>query len=429
MKVIKSVCFLLVLYFLFILVNPVTASTNMTAYPETNGKAVILLDANSGRVLYERNSHQQLPPASLTKIMTGLLVVENGDLEQIVTVSEYAAATPECTIYLEPGETLTRMELLYGALLPSANDACNALAESMAGSETNFLVLMNQRARELGLQNTHFLNTHGLEAEGHYSSAYDLAILTKKALSYPVFAEVVKTKSKTIPWAGRADEDRILLNQNRLLSRYEGAIGVKTGYTKQAGNCVVGAARRGEMILIAVSMNSSTVYDDLKNMLDFGFDNYKMVTLGESNDFLGEVKVIKGDSKVEKVRPASNISLAATDAEIPYLAYSINLKPSVTAPISQGDILGACKLYLKGEQIGSIDLVAAQTIGLKDSWTEWLSSPLSAAKSSPWFARIVVILLLLAAFLKRKNLENGLKRLLLFLLRNRLPNQPRRRRY
>lgn len=414
----------LLLYLLYT-VSPASAIAESDTQPglQTNGKAVILMDAHSGRVLYERNSQKRLPPASLTKIMTGLLVAENGNLDKKVRVSRYAAETPECTVYLEPGEVLTRMELLYAAMLPSANDACNALAENIAGDEDTFLELMNQRAHELGLKNTRFQNAHGLETEGHYSTAYDLALLTKKALTYPVFAEVVGSKRAVIPWASREDEDRILLNQNRLLYRYEDAIGVKTGYTKQAGNCVVGAARRGDMVLIAVSLNSPTVYDDLKHMLDYGFDHYQMAILGKSDQVSGKVRVLKGEASTIQVKPADHIAVAATEEELPYLAYSLHLKPEITAPVYSGDVLGTCHVYLHGAIISSQDLTAAQTVGRKNSWTATVHSQTSAALNSKWLNRSLGLALFMVLFINRRHLENGLKRFLLFLLRNKIPPQ------
>ena len=380
-----------------------------------NGQAVILMDAKSGRVLYERNGQEQLPPASLTKIMTGLLVTENGNLDKKVTVSKHAADTPECTIYLEPGEVLTRLELLYAALLPSANDASVALAESIAGSEANFLEMMNQRAEELGLQNTHFVNPHGLHYEEHYTSAYDLALLTKTALSNRLFAKVASTPRAVIPWDSRPDEDRLLLNQNKLLHRYDGAIGVKTGYTRQAGNCVVGAAKRGDMVLIAVSMNSSTVYEDLEILFDYGFENYYMASLGKSHDLSRSINVRNGESSTVTVLPATDLLVAVTDEEAPYLAYSLEIKPDVTAPIQTGDILGNCNLFIREESVGNIDLIAMHDVGIQTfSWTTTLFTVLKG------LSLLTVCLLFIKMIRKRLRQQNS---------KGRIPSQYRRPHY
>jgi len=427
-KFLKTIVILTIFTLVFNLnSSPATADTQVCALPETGGKAVILMDAASGRVLYERDSHTELPPASLTKIMTAMLVVENGDLEHKVTASEHAANTPESSIYLEPGEVLTRMDLLYAAMLPSANDACTALAESIAGDEASFVLQMNKRAAELGLKNTHFANPHGLEAKGHYTSAYDLALLTRQALSYSLFVRVARTENKTIPWQAK-DEDRILLNHNRLLYNYDGAIGVKTGYTRQAGNCVVGAAQRGDMILIAVTMNSPTIYKDLQNMLDYGFNNYKIINLCKAGEVMGKVDILNGQSKQVDVTLARNLSVAAADDEIPNLAYSMTLEPSAKAPIEKGDILGVCRLYLKGEYISNTNIVAEERIGIRQTWME--TSVLGRLANTIFDKSNILILgLILVVYLFRKRLEKALKRLILFLLPQKIKEQHRNQRF
>lgn len=395
-----SVCLIVLLCFFFD-TSYVLAGNELAI----NGQAIILMDAKSGRVLYERNSQEQLPPASLTKIMTGLLVAENGNLDKEVTISEHAANTPECTVYLEPGEILTRLELFYAAMLPSANDACVALAESIAGSETSFLEMMNQRAEELGLRNTHFVNPHGLHYEDHYTSAYDLALITKTALTNPLFSQVVSTPRAVIPWDSRPDEDRILLNQNKLLNRYDGAIGVKTGYTRQAGNCVVGAAKRGDMLLIAVSMNSSTVYEDLEMLFDYGFDNYYMANLGKSHDLSRSINVRNGELNTVTVLPATDLLVAVTDEEAPYLAYSLEIKSDVTAPIQTGDILGNYKLFLREESVGNIDLVAMHDVGSQTfSWPTTLFTILKG------LSLLTVCLILMMVIRKRLRQQNSKRR-------------------
>jgi len=426
-----------VLVFLFIILiilsNTALVSTSAeaagvnAAQPQTNGKAAVLMDASSGRVLYEKNSHDRLPQASLTKIMTALLVIENGDLNKEVTVSENAANTPECSIYLEPGETLTRLELLYGAMLHSGNDAAMTLAESVSGNELSFVKLINQRARQLEMNDTHFCNPHGLEAAGHYSSAYDLALLSRKALANQVFAQVVGTKQKLIPWAGH-NEDRVLINMNRLLYRYDGTIGVKTGYTKEAGNCVVGAARKGDMVLVAVSMNSTAVYDDLQQMLDYGFENYQMLTLGKIDEISFDIKVMEGESKTIAAAPAEDLRVAVTPAEIPGVCYSIVPPAQVTAPLEKGSALGVFKLYIDGKQVAAIDLLASESVNKKvpNKYLASLGQSMIFLLTK-WYYFMAGLLLALMLY-KRKNKiswEECLRRFLLRLLRK--PIERRRR--
>jgi D-alanyl-D-alanine carboxypeptidase (penicillin-binding protein 5/6) len=362
---------LLVALVIILNVNPILAykkvSTNESiSYPEPKGKAAVLMDAGSGRILYDENSRERLPQASLTKIMTALLVIENGDLNKDIQISTNATKTPESGINLQPGETLTRQQLLYACMLHSANDAAMALAESVSGNEQAFVKLMNERAKQLGMQDTHFCNPHGLENKNHYSSAYDLALLTRQAMSNPIFQQVVATRTTTIPWAGHP-QDRTLVNENRLLYRYDGAIGVKTGYTKEAGNCVVGAAQRGNMILIAVSMDSPTVYDDLERMLDYGFTHYQMVTLEKSDQIAVPIKVLMGQVSTVIARPTSDLAVAATAAEVSQLTYKVIPRLQVFAPVKQGDPMGVCQIYLKGTKIGEVALLADSDVSIKAS--------------------------------------------------------------
>jgi len=334
------------------------------SYPEPNGKAAVLMDAASGRVLYSKNMNNRLPPASLTKIMTAMLVVENGDLDQNVQASKHAVETGESTIYLQVGETLTVRELLYACMLPSANDASTALAETIAGSDGTFVELMNQRASQLGMADTHFCNPHGLEKAEHYTSAYDLALLTRQAMTYPIFRQVVATKRMSLPWAGR-NEPRIILNENRLLYRYKGTIGVKTGYTKKAGNCVVGAARKGDLELIAVALNSSTVYEDLQQMLDYGFTHYEMVNLQNADQISAQITVLSGKVKMVTAIPASDLLVAVKPQEKDKLSYKIVPNSKVSTPLKIGDPLGACIIYLNNKEVRRINLIAASEVPLK----------------------------------------------------------------
>ncbi len=346
--------------------NPVKADSpaENAAYPTTQGKAVLLMDAHSGRVLYEVNSHQHLSPASVTKIMTGLLVVENGNLNQVVEVSEKAATTPESAIWLEVGEKLTRGQLLYALMLNSANDASVALAESVAGSEEAFVKLMNRRAQQLGMKDTHFCNPHGLEESGHYTSAYDLAVLGREAMKHKVFREVVATKTHKIPWAGN-DYERLLINKNRLLWRYDDAIGIKTGYTKQAGNCVVGAAKRGTLTLIAVSLNSPTVYPDLQAMLDYGFANYTLKTIKEAHQVSVKVPVVNGQQETVLAVPKTDLMVAVTTEEMPHVSYTVHPRDQITAPVKEGQVVGTCKIQVAGTEVSSVELLATTAVAEK----------------------------------------------------------------
>ncbi len=341
--------------------GPGAAGGQEKATTLVKAKYAVLMDEGSGRVLYALNSSQRVPMASLTKVMTALLVLENGNLDQMVYVSSMAAETGESTVSLEPGEILSRRDLLNVLLLSSANDAATALAESVAGSEDNFVALMNSRARELGMNDTHFSNSHGLNAPDHYSSAYDLAVLSRKAMANPAFQQLVATKSAVLPWVGHP-WPRFLFNHNQLLFRYSGAIGIKTGYTSEAGNCVIGDAQRGSLRLIAVVLHSPDVYGDIENLLNYGFNNYQALDLDNSGLNPVSIKVSGGVEPSVDAWPERQLIVAALPDEEGELSYKATVLPVVAAPVQKGAVLGAVNVLLNGSQIGAVDLLATSDI-------------------------------------------------------------------
>ncbi len=335
-------------------------------------KAAVLIDEGSGRILYAKNPSERLSIASLTKVMTALLVLENGALDQKVYISRRAAETGESTIWLEPGEIFSRKELLDALLISSANDAATALSESIAGTEENFVAMMNRRAQELQLVNTHFSNAHGLDAPDHYSSAYDLAVLSRQAMASPFFQQVVATKSTTLPWVGHP-WPRFLINKNRLLFRYSGADGIKTGYTKKAGNCVIGAAQRGPLGLIAVVLDSPDVYGDQERLLDYGFNDYQAFAPDESSLHDLQVRVLNGQENAVGVLPDRQVIAAALPGEEKDLSYKTTALPNITAPVKKGTVLGSVQIFLKGNAIGAVDLIAASDVPARPAfWPELL---------------------------------------------------------
>ncbi len=394
-----------------------TLSAALATCPEPQGKSAVLMDFSSGRILYDKNSHERVPPASVTKIMTALLVIEDGNLDQLVEVSEIAAGTRECTVYLQEGEQITRRDLLYACMLPSANDAAVALAESVAFNLDAFVELMNQRAMELGMDDTHFCNPHGLHEDGHYSSAHDLALLSREAMKHSTFRDLVSTHNTIIPGAP-GGEERSLWNQNRLLYRYEGTLGIKTGYTKQAGNCLVGAAKKGEMQLIAVSLNSPAVYDDVISMMDYGFTNYQVLELeGKEEPIL--VKVNGGEQKSVIARPVTELLVAASEEERSFISCSIMPYGEVPAPVEKGDILGVCKLYKQDEAIASIDLVAAESVSIKQPWTVSVKSwTLILLK---WFISIFLVIIISKNEKAQQIFKSCLRYVILKIIKKRSP--------
>ena len=267
--------------------------------PQVSAKSAALLDGTTGECLYEKNGDQRALNASTTKIMTGLLVCEAGDLGRTVTVPETAAGTEGSSMYLKSGETLTRRELLYGMMLHSGNDAALTLAISISGSEAAFVRQMNRRACALNLTQTHFANPHGLDSGENYSTALDLARLAQAALQNEQFRAVVSTK--TITCAGRT-----LTNHNKLLWRYDGCIGVKTGYTRHAGRILVSAAERGGRMLIAVTISDPDDWRDHVSLLDYGF-----AVLGSDTPVYPQNRRIVWKNDCKKFWRAAQVSPAA----------------------------------------------------------------------------------------------------------------------
>ena len=251
-------------------ITPLYAQNQSTVQniPQITAEAAVVMDLNTGEVLYGKNEHQQRPPASLTKVMTGYLATkQNRYYSEYVTVSETAAHTGESSLNLKADDVLTFEHLLYGALLKSANDACVALAEHMAGSEDAFVDNMNLQACLLGCANTYFKNTNGLPEENHYSSAYDLAVMTRAAMQVPDFAQIVQTQEHMVRWQ---DGRQLLVhNTNRLLREYPGAIGVKTGTTNEAGQCLIAVAEKAGKQVAVVVLKSKNRFYDATALLDY----------------------------------------------------------------------------------------------------------------------------------------------------------------
>ncbi|MFD0586858.1 D-alanyl-D-alanine carboxypeptidase family protein [Paenibacillus sp. GCM10027627] len=261
----------------------------------TNAKGAALIDVESGRLLYSSNGDTPMRIASLTKIMTAIVAIEHGNLSDMVKTSGRAVGKEGSSIYLQLDEEMSLSNMLYGLMLRSGNDAATAIAEHVGGSEEGFVYLMNAKAEQIGLANSHFMNPHGLDAEGHYSSANDLAKLTAYALKNEAFAQIVGTKVKTAPNPHEQWEYK-WQNKNKMLSMYEGADGVKTGYTKKALRCLVSSATRNGQKLAAVTINDSDDWADHRNLLDFGFANYPLQTIADKGKELTDYPYALGQS-------------------------------------------------------------------------------------------------------------------------------------
>jgi D-alanyl-D-alanine carboxypeptidase (penicillin-binding protein 5/6) len=332
--------------------------------PRIAASAAILIDAETGQVLYEKNADERRPIASTTKIMTALLILEHGNLDAPCTISQAAASTPQSSIWLEPGESVRLNDLLTAVLVKSANDAAAAAAEAVAGSQTAFVDMMNARARELGAQNTHFANPHGLYDPQHYSSARDLAAITQVAMRQPRFAELVSTRRATIPWPGK-DCERLLLNKNKLLTMMPGADGVKTGYVKESGQCLVASASRDGWRLIAVLLDSPELWAEAQTLLDYGFGNFRALQFAHRGRPVVWVNVLGGEKPRVSLVPSRSLMLVLpkTTRQSPVYMPRIDLTHSrFSAPVRAGQPMGRMVLVAGNRELRAVDLLAAEAV-------------------------------------------------------------------
>lgn len=334
----------------------------------TSAVSCVIIDAASGRVLLEHNAHQALPMASTTKVMTALLAIERGNLDDEVTCSRNAFGVPGTSIYLSEGETLTLEQMLYGLMMASGNDAATAIAEYIGGTVQDFCALMTERARELGCESTVFLTPHGLPCEGHYTTAWDLATIAREAMTHPVFRQIVSTSRAKIPWEGR-EYDRVLNNKNKLLTTYEGATGIKTGYTRAAGRCLVFGAERDGLEIIGVVLNCYDWFQEAARLMDMAFAHYEMQSMLASGVPLRTVAVNGGLMDAVTVCPTAELKAAVPQNTLP--SVEVELPEQVQAPVFRGDVVGEARMVLGGEVLASVPLVAAETVLLDDFASRW----------------------------------------------------------
>ena len=327
-----------------------------------SASSAILTDAESGRVLMEKNAYERRGMASTTKIMTAIVAIENGKLEDIATVSHTAVNVEGSSMWLKEGEKLPLRSLLYGLMLNSGNDAATAIAEHISGDVDKFADLMNKTAKKIGVNDTHFTNPHGLDNENHYTTAYDLARITRYALNNHVFSEIVSTKSKIVE-SFEGGFDRNLNNHNKMLTIYNNADGVKTGFTKKCGRCLVSSATRDDMRLIAVTLNAPDDWNDHTEMLDFGFSNFKSVTPIYKGDFIKSLAVNNGiDTKVSVIAN-SDLKTVLKDDEEFTIEYEVPEK--IDAPVAKNTVVGIVKLCVNGNVVSVSDLVTKYGVGEK----------------------------------------------------------------
>ena len=332
---------------------------------DIKAKSAILMEVNTGEILCEMNSDEQLPPASITKIMSLLLVMEAIDhgemsVEDVIAASEHACSMGGSQIWLEPGESMTVDDLLKAAVIASANDATVALGEQIAGSEEAFVAMMNARATQLGMTNTNFINATGLDAEGHKSTAHDVAIMSAELIKH----DLIKNYS-TVWMDSLRDGQSELVNTNKLVRFYEGTTGLKTGTTSGAGYCLSATAERNGLELVAVIMSGDTSQDRFngaKKLLDYGFANYAYSDIVPELDDATSIDVNGGVLPQVKIEAKNNFNLLLKKSQASGVTQKLNLPKNVSAPVKKGDVLGTVDFYSGDNQIGSVDVTAAETI-------------------------------------------------------------------
>lgn len=371
----KKRVFCAVLVLLLILSMPCFAE-QLDAVPEVTARNVVLVNTNTGATAYSLNPDEKVYPASVTKLMTLIVALEHiDDMEAIVTVDESCyddLVVGSSNMALKDGEQLRVIDLLYGIALSSANEAANAIAQYLCGDAPAFVELMNQKAAELGANNTHFVNTHGLQDENHYTTASDMAIIAAAAFSNPTIRELTSTVSYVIEPTNETLSRRTLVTTNSLLnsnsqSYYRYAICGKTGSTTAAGYNLVSLAKKGDVEFLLVAMNverisgvGNTVFDDSKKLYQWAFDNYTYTRIINEQDLITEVKVelsAKGDHLV--LTPAKSLSqVVPNDLDVSQLERKITTEPVIYAPVKKGDVLGSLVLEKDGVVYGEVDLVS-----------------------------------------------------------------------
>ncbi|MBR6902540.1 MAG: D-alanyl-D-alanine carboxypeptidase [Clostridia bacterium] len=332
---------------------------------DIKAKSFILLEPDTLEVLYEANSDEQLPPASITKIMSLLLVMEaidRGDftVEDVISASEHAASMGGSQIWLEPGESMTVDDLLKAAVIASANDATVALSEKVAGSEEGFVELMNNRAKELGMNDTVFKNATGLDAEGHLSTAHDVALMSAELIKHPLIK-----KYSTVWLDTLRNGESELVNTNKLVRFYEGTTGLKTGTTSDAGYCLSATAQRNGMELVAVVMGGETSparFEGAKKLLDYGFSNYSIQKIEPEFQNGTKIKVKGGTEGDVALGAGAPLSILLKKSEKAEVTEQLNLPDSVSAPVKKGDKIGEIEVYSGDTLIGTIDITAGADV-------------------------------------------------------------------
>ena len=345
---------------------------------DISSKSAVLMDASTGKILYEKNSHEKLPPASVTKVMTMLLIceaLESGKIKEDddVQISEVASSMGGSQIFLEPGEIQKVDTLLKSIAVASANDACVAMAEYVGGSVEEFVVLMNKRAKELGMNDTNFVNTNGLPVDNHYTSAYDIALMSKELLKHKKISKYLTTWMDEVV-VGKKQAKIGISNTNKLVKHYQGATGVKTGFTQQAKYCLSASALRNNTHLIAVTLCAETSpirFKDATNLLNYGFANYESVKICGANDKVATVKFEKGEKENVDLVAKDDLSVLIKNGDKKDFTKKVQIKEDLKLPIKKNTELGVVKVYRGDELVGESKIINTEDIN-KASYLQML---------------------------------------------------------
>ena len=330
---------------------------------EISAKSAVVICADTGEIVFEKNPHQELPMASTTKIMTSVLALEYGASDQYFTVTEEMVSVEGSSIGLLPDDKISLKTLVKGMLLESGNDAANSVANIVGGTIPDFVALMNYKAKEIGMNSTSFETPSGLDGENHYSTAFDMAILGAYAIKNPVFRQISSSQEQVV-YYGNEPYRRVFTNNNKLLNTYDGAFGIKTGFTKKSGRCLVSAVKKDNKTLIAVTLNAPDDWNDHMKMYDYSFEKVYSVDLSCDLQELS-LAVVGGNEDKVSLNISDQPTITTIDKNFDY-EYKIFLKPFEYAPINKGDVLGFIEFYDEsGKLIATTDICADSSVGVE----------------------------------------------------------------
>ncbi|SHE44345.1 D-alanyl-D-alanine carboxypeptidase [Seinonella peptonophila] len=327
------------------------------AKPEVSAETAILYDMDTKKILFQKHADQKMKIASITKIMTAILAIERGKLDQPITINGRAVGVEGSSIYLKVGQKIPLRALLYGLMLRSGNDAAVAIAEAIGGSVDGFVYLMNQKAEQLGMSNSHFANPHGLDSENHYSSAYDMAILTTYAMKHPVFQEIVKSKVAKFDWPGQ-DWQQVFRNKNKFLTLYPASDGVKTGFTKKAGRTLVTTAKKGKHHLVCVTLRASDDWNDHRNLYEYGFQKLSTQAIPQGEKILN-TSIFNRNKQQLQIITQQPFAYPIDDQE----KRQLRIQPMIAYPLqtvhNSNEVVGHLRVFLHGQYLGAVPLISS----------------------------------------------------------------------